>query len=69
MESPLGFEMNCPRCGTRLEYVRKRGESHVLLCYDDGIVILPPNGRVFVAGGYDTTVDLPKLPKQPLGTR
>jgi len=49
MTNPLGYPLNCPKCGNRLEYVRRDDELHIFLCYNDGVVILPPSGRIYVA--------------------
>ena len=40
--------LNCPRCGTRLAYVRADGDIEVYQCPNDGVVLLPPDGRVRV---------------------
>jgi hypothetical protein len=38
--------VNCPKCGSRLAYVRTQDETHFYRCARHGTVILPPDGRV-----------------------
>jgi hypothetical protein len=45
---PTNIPMNCPRCGAPLLFVRANGNVAIYLCATDGMVLLPPNGRIRV---------------------
>jgi hypothetical protein len=38
--------MNCPLCGAPLVYLRSHGDTHFYRCPRNGVLILPPDGRV-----------------------
>jgi hypothetical protein len=40
--------LNCPKCGARLVFVRTDGDTNFYDCFKDGVVILPPHGRLLV---------------------
>ena len=44
-----GFPLNCPKCGTRLVYLRTQDDTHFYRCAQRGLMVLPPHGRGSVA--------------------
>ena len=40
--------LNCPRCGAKLTYLRHHGTNGVYHCLEDGVVLNPPSGRIYV---------------------
>ncbi len=41
-----GFPLNCPKCGTRLVYIRTDGDTHFYRCPRHGSLILPPDATL-----------------------
>ena len=48
MPPPLSptIPLNCPYCGARLNYVRSEGDLAFYRCPRDGLLVMPPNGRI-----------------------
>jgi len=45
---PVPLRLNCPMCGEKLTYKQTEGDVRVYHCQNDGVVLLPPDGRVHV---------------------
>lgn len=47
-EAPLGagLPLNCPYCGQKLVSVPSDGPTVYYQCVNDGLLILPPDGRM-----------------------
>ena len=43
------LQLNCPRCGEKLTHVWTNDDVHVYQCPNDGVVVVPPDGRIRVA--------------------
>jgi hypothetical protein len=46
--TPAPLALNCPKCGSPLAYVREDRDVAICHCPNDGMVLLPPDGRVRV---------------------
>jgi hypothetical protein len=45
---PTDIPLNCPKCGAKLVFIRADEDVSVYQCANDGMVLLPPNGRLRV---------------------
>lgn len=46
---PTDVRINCPICGAPLAYVRSEGDVAYYRCPKDGLMVMPPNGRITAA--------------------